>query len=194
MLALIQCENNKENKLAEILKKLGQTYKVTSIESDICNCDKVILCGSGSPDLNLKALHLLNLYSLLRMLKKPMLGIGIGVELMSDHTPGENISCLGLFPVESNKFSEDKNYNSQSGLKKINIVKNSKLFEEINSGDEFYFSENYYLPENKYTTSIVQNGFTFSASVEKGNAFGVQFHPEISGETGLKLLENFIKL
>jgi len=194
MLALIQCENNKENKIEEILKKLGQTYKVTSSESDICSCDKVILCGSGLPVQNIKALHLLNLYSLLRMIKSPILGIGIGVELMSDHTPGENISCLGLFPVESNKFSDDKNIHSHSGFKKIDILKNSKLFEGINSGDEFYFSENYYLPENKYTTSVVQNGITFSASVEKGNAFGVQFHPEISGETGLKLLENFIKL
>lgn len=194
MLALVQCENITENKLADILKELGQPFKITSNESDICNCDKVILCGSGSPVQNMKMLHLLNLYSLLRIIKKPMLGIGLGVELMSDHTEGEKVPCLGLFPVESSKFSEDKKYLSQSGLKKVEILKQSKLFEGIESGDEFYFSENYYMPQNIYTTSVVENGFTFSASVEKGNAFGVQFHPEKSGETGLTLLKNFINL
>ncbi len=194
MLALIQCENIKENQLADILKKLGQPYKITSSESDICNCDKVILCGSGSPVQNMKMLHLLNLYSLLRIIKKPILGVGLGVELMSDHTDGEKISCLGLFPVDSNKFAEDKNNYSEAGFKKVDILKESKLFRGIESGDEFYFSEHYYMPENKYTTSVVENGLKYSASVEKGNAFGVQFHPEKSGETGLTLIKNFINL
>ena len=194
MLALIQCENKKENKLAEILEKMDQPFKITSNESDICRCDKIILCGSGSPIQNMKMLHLLNLYSLLRIIKKPMLGIGLGVELMSDHTSGEEVSCLGLFPVESNKFAEDKNYYSKGGLKKVDILKESKLFGGIKSGDEFYFSENYYMPQNKYTTSVVENGITFSASVEKENAFGVQFHPEKSGDAGLTLLKNFISL
>lgn len=194
MLALVQCENIKETALPDILKKLDQPYKITRNESDICNCDKVILCGSGSPVENMKMLHLLNLYSLLRIIKKPLLGIGLGVELMSDHTEGEKNSCLGLFPVESNKFSEDKNYYAQSGLKKVDILQQSKLFEGIKSRSQFYFSENYYMPENKYTTSVVKNGFTFSASVEKGNAYGVQFHPEKSGEPGLALLKNFILL
>ena len=58
----------------------------------------------------------------------------------------------------------------------------------------FFIEKNYYLPENKYTTSVVNNGDTFSASVERENAFGVQFHPEKSGEAGLTLLKNFINL
>lgn len=194
MLALIQCENNKGSNLPNILEKLGQSFKITSNEFEICKCEKVILCGSGSPVQNMKLIHLQNIYSLLRIIKIPILGIGLGVELMSDHTEGENITGLGLFPVESNKFSEDKKYFSKAGLKKIDIVKSSKLFNGIESGSEFYFSENYYMPENEYTTSVVEDGFTFSASVENGNAFGVQFHPEKSGDIGLTLLKNFINL
>ncbi|HSD64088.1 MAG TPA: imidazole glycerol phosphate synthase subunit HisH [Ignavibacteriaceae bacterium] len=193
MLALIQCEN-KEKELTDILKKLGQKFIITNNELEICKSDKVILCGSGTPVQNMKLLHMLNLYSLLRIIKIPILGIGLGVELMSDHTEGEKITYLGLFPIESNKFPEDKKFNSQAGLKKVEIIKPSKLFNGIESGTEFYFSENYYMPESEYTTSVVEDGFTFSASVEKGNAFGVQFHPEKSGEKGLVLLKNFINL
>lgn len=193
MIALIQCEN-KEEILTDILKELNQPFKITGNEVEICNCDKVILCASGSPVENMKNLHLLNLYSLLRMIKKPILGIGLGVELMSDHTKGEKITGLGLFPVESNKFSEDKKYLSGAGLKKVDILKPSKLFNGIKSGTEFYFSENYYMPENEYTIAVVENGFIFSASVEKENAFGVQFHPEKSGEAGVTLLKNFINI
>ncbi|HSD62934.1 MAG TPA: hypothetical protein VLB50_04020, partial [Ignavibacteriaceae bacterium] len=104
------------------------------------------------------------------------------------------ISCLGLFPVDSNRIEDEQFLNSHSGLMKINILRESRLFEGIDSGSEFYFSENYFLPENKYTTSVVVNGKAFSASVERDNAFGVQFHPEKSGETGLTLLKNFINL
>ncbi len=194
MLALIQCENKKENNLPDILNDLGQSFKITSNESEICKCEKVILCGTGSPIQNMKLIHLQNIYSLLRIIKIPILGIGLGVELMSDHTEGEKITGLGLFPVESNKFAEDKKYLSRAGLKKVDIVKTSKLFKGIESGSEFYFSENYYMPQNEYTTSVVEDGIIFSASVEKDNAFGVQFHPEKSGETGLTLLKNFINM
>ena len=194
MLSLIKCEDSSVNELSLVLKKLDIPYRVTTTEADICKSDKVILYGSGSAKQNIRQLHLLNLFSMLRMIKNPILGIGLGVELMCEHTSGENLSCLGLFPVDSNKIEDEKVLVSHSGLKKIDILKPGRLFDGIDTGTEFYFSENYYLPENKYTTSIVNNGDTFSASVERENAFGVQFHPEKSGEAGLTLLKNFINL
>ena len=194
MLSLIQCENTSVNELSQVLKQLGVPFRVTSTEADICKSDKVILYGSGSAKQNMRQLHMLNLFSMLRMIKNPILGIGLGVELMCEHTSGENISCLGLFPVNSGRIEDEKVLVSHSGLKKIDILKPGRLFEGINTGTEFYFSENYYLPENEFTTSVVNNGETFSASVERENAFGVQFHPEKSGEAGLSLLKNFINL
>jgi len=194
MLSLIQCENTSVNELSQVLKQLGVPFRVTSTEADICKSDKVILYGSGSAKQNMRQLHMLNLFSMLRMIKNPILGIGLGVELMCEHTSGENISCLGLFPVNSGRIEDEKVLVSHSGLKKIDILRPGRLFEGINTGTEFYFSENYYLPENEFTTSVVNNGETFSASVERENAFGVQFHPEKSGEAGLSLLKNFINL
>lgn len=192
MLALIQCENTSVNELSTVLNQINAPFIITGNESEICKADKVILYGSGSAKQNMKQLHIWNLFSLLRMIKIPILGIGLGVELMCDHTSGENISCLGLFPLNSNKIEDEKTLISHSGLKKIEILQKSKLFEGINSGSEFYFSENYFLPENRYTTSIIENGEKFSASIERDNAFGVQFHPEKSGDAGLVLLTNFL--
>lgn len=194
MLAIIQCENTSVTELSKVLTQLDEPFITNASESDVCKSDKVILYGSGSARQNMKQLHILNLFSLLRMIKQPILGIGLGVELMCDHTTGENVSCLGLFPVDSNKIEDEKFLGSHSGFMKVDILQKSRLFEGIDSGSEFYFSENYFLPENKYTTSVVVNGQTFSASVERDNAFGVQFHPEKSGETGLTLLKNFINL
>jgi glutamine amidotransferase len=194
MLAIIQCENTSVTELSKVLTQLNEPFVTNASESDVCKSDKVILYGSGSARQNMKQLHILNLFSLLRMIKQPILGIGLGVELMCDHTTGENVSCLGLFPVDSNKIEDEKFLSSHSGFMKVDILQKSRLFEGIDSGSEFYFSENYFLPENKYTTSVVVNGQTYSASVERDNAFGVQFHPEKSGETGLTLLKNFINL
>ena len=194
MLALIQCENTSVNELSKALRKIEVPFIVTESESDICKCDKVILYGSGSIKQNIKQLHILNFFSLLRMINKPILGIGLGIELMCDHAAGENIACLGLFPVDSNKIEDEKILVSHSGLKKVDILKKSRLFEGINSGREFFFSENYYLPENNYTTSIATNKENFTASVERDYLFGVQFHPEKSGEAGLTLLKNFVSI
>ncbi len=194
MLSLIKCEDSSVNELSMVLNQLNVPFRITTTEADICRSDKVILYGSGSAKQNIRQLHILNLFSMLRMVKNPILGIGLGVELMCEHTSGESLSCLGLFPVDSNKIEDEKVLLSHSGLKKVDILKPGRLFEGISTGTEFYFSENYYLPENKYTTSVVNNGEAFSASIERENAFGVQFHPEKSGEAGLSLLKNFINL
>ncbi len=192
MLALIQCENTSVAELSKVLKHMDQPFVITRNEADICNCDKLILYGSGSTKQNMKQLHILNLFSMLRMIKKPILGIGLGIELMCDHADGENISCLGLFPVDSNRMEDEQILVSQPRLKKIEILQKSRLFDGIESGSEFYFSENYSLPKNEFTTSVVEDGEKFSASMERDNAFGVQFHPEKSGGAGLTLLKNFL--
>jgi len=194
MIALIQCENSSINELSITLKQMDEHFIITTSESDICKSDKVILYGSGSAKQNMKQLHILNLFSLLRMIKKPILGIGLGVELMCEYATGEDITCLGLFPVDSGQLEDKQTLIPITGFKKIELLQKSSLFTGIESGTEFYFSENYFLPENKFTTSIVENGGRFSASMERDNAFGVQFHPEKSGEAGKILLKNFISL
>jgi glutamine amidotransferase len=81
-----------------------------------------------------------------------------------------------------------------TGFSEVETIKESKLFKDINKKENFYFSNSYYLPVNELTTSVAENKIKFSASMETGNYYAIQFHPEKSGEAGLKVLQNFIEL
>ena len=123
-----------------------------------------------------------------------MLGICLGMQLMADHSTEGGVTCLGIFPCTVDKFDPSKTKVPHMGWNDIELTSESKLFTGINSGEHFYFANSYYVPISKYTSSITDNNIKFSSSFEKDNFYGVQFHPEKSGEAGLKLLKNFIEL
>jgi glutamine amidotransferase len=76
----------------------------------------------------------------------------------------------------------------------IKIQKSGPMFEGFRLSERFYFHNSFYLPLNKNTTSFANNGIAFTASLESGNFYGVQFLPDKSGEAGIKLLKNFLEL
>jgi len=80
------------------------------------------------------------------------------------------------------------------GWNQVFSVKESKLYEGIKDGENFYFANSYYIPGSDYTTGKTIYGVETAASIEKSNFYGVQFHPEKSGPAGIKLLKNFIEL
>jgi glutamine amidotransferase len=80
------------------------------------------------------------------------------------------------------------------GWNKVEYAHTNKLFEGINSGEHLYFANSYYVPITEYTIASTNYGIMFSASINKNNFYGVQFHPEKSGKVGLQILRNFIKL
>ena len=182
------------NEVAASLKKITEDFKVSRNELDICESDKIILAGCGSAPSVMKKIQLLNLYSVLRVVKKPMLGIGLGMQLMADYSTEGNFSCLGFFPGTAIKFDGDTKGSLFKGNHKINLCKQSNLFDGIEENAEFFFNNSYYLPKSDLSTSTCSNSITFCSSIENENAYGVQFHPEMSGEAGLKLLKNFIEM
>ena len=93
------------------IKKITDDFIISGNEVDICRSDKIIFSGCGSASAAMKKIHLLNLFSVLRIVKKPMLGIGLGMQLMADYSTEGNISCLGIFPGTSINF-EDKTQES----------------------------------------------------------------------------------
>jgi imidazole glycerol-phosphate synthase subunit HisH len=194
MIALIDYGAGNVASVANALDELKQEYIITSRESDICKSGKVIFPGVGEASYAVKQLHLLNLFSVLRIVKKPMLGICLGMQLMADFSTEGDVTCLGIFPGRAERFDSTQTKVPHMGWNDIDIKSDSKLFKDIKSGERFYFANSYYLPESDYTTSVTNNKINFSASLEKDNYYGVQFHPEKSGDAGLKLLKNFIEL
>ena len=195
MIVVINYLNENIENLTDSLDKLGKEYKVTCSESEILRSDKVIFPGFGIASNAIGKLHLTNLFSFLRMCKKPLLGVGLGMQLMAElSTEGGNIPCLGIFPYSAEKFTDENMKIPFTGFNDVELIKESKLFKGISQRENFYFSNSYFLPVNELTTSVAENKIKFSASIEKGNYYGIQFHPEKSGKAGLKVLSNFIEL
>lgn len=182
------------NEVAASLKKITDDFIISRNETDICSSDKIIFAGCGSAPAVMKKIQLLNLYSILRVVNKPMLGIGLGMQLMADYSTEGNFSCLGLFPGTSVKFDDSIEQSSIKGLHHIKYCKPSALFNGIEDNSEFFFNNSYYLPKSKISTSTCGDNVVFCSSMEKEKFYGVQFHPEMSGDTGLRLLKNFIEM
>lgn len=194
MIIVIDLGQANTSELISVISKITADYKLSSVEMDICNADKVIIVGYGEASPGIRKLHLLNLFSVLRIIKKPMLGIGLGMQLLCRHSAEGNVACLGVLSGSTEKFEPPVSNIRHIGFDPLNIIKQSKLFVGLNSSDKFYFDHGYFIPQNEHTTSTSENGVVFSASMENGNCYGVQFHPEKSGDAGIKLLKNFIEL
>lgn len=194
MIALIDYGAGNVASVANALEELNQNYKITSNELEICGAEKVIFPGVGEASYAVKKLHMLNLFTVLRIVKKPVLGICLGMQLMADESSEGNVTCLGIFPGKAEKFNSSNVKVPHMGWNNVEIKNGSKLFNGIKNGERFYFAHSYYLPENEFATSITNHEIKFAASMEKENYYGVQFHPEKSGDAGMQLLKNFAEL
>jgi len=194
MLTIIDYNLGSVDKVADALTVLGIRFKITRNENDIIGSEKIILSGTEEALSAVKKLHLLNLFTVLRIVKKPVLGIGLGMQLLSEFSREGDVACLGKFAGTVEKFDNTDSKVPFFGDYKIRIEKNSILFKEIDETAEFRFRNSFYLPINDYTIAQAINGVSFSAAIEKDNFYGVQFHPEESGKDGLTLFRNFAEL
>lgn len=194
MIALVDCGGGNVEAIAKALIELKAEYKISTSEAFICNADKIIFSGSGTPSSAMQKLHMSNLYSAIRIVKKPILGIGLGMQLLCSYTTEGNVGGLGIFPGKTEKFNSCKSCVPFLGLNSIEISRESILFNGIKSCEKFFFANSYFIPVDDFTTATAHNGIVFSAAIEKDNYFGVQFHPQQSGANGLTLLRNFIEL
>jgi imidazole glycerol-phosphate synthase subunit HisH len=194
MIAIIDYGAGNVASVANAVEKLGKEFVITNNEYAICKSEKIIFPGVGEASFAIKQLHLLNIFSFIRMIKKPMLGICLGMQLMCEFSEEGNTSCLGIFPGRNERFDDKLGKVPHMGWNEVKQIKESKLFEGIKDNEFFYFANSYYLPVTENTTSKANHGVDFSATLEKNNFYGVQFHPEKSGDAGLKLFKNFIEL
>ena len=178
--------------------------KVTSDLNEIKSSDKVVLPGQGSFKSCVDALNNINgLVDILNEFavnnKKPLLGICVGLQMFAD-IGYEETETKGLGWI-AGKVSKIDNQNGKYklphiGWNQINIVKDSKIFKEIENNSHMYFVHSYeFIPnDNSVTAATTDYASNIVCAVEKENIFGTQFHPEKSDRIGLKIIDNFINL
>lgn len=201
MIAIIDYDAGNLKSVEKALVSLGEEVLVSRDSSEILQADKVILPGVGSFG---DAMNNLDKFGLVDIIKKvtrngtPFLGICLGLQLLfkeSDETPGAE--GLDILPGKILKIPAKEGFKiPHMGWNSLDVKPGAKLFRGLEGNPYVYFVHSYYLKaadENivaastEYTTHI-------HASVESGNVFACQFHPEKSSEVGLKILKNFASL
>ena len=178
--------------------------EVTSDLNKIKSSDKIVLPGQGSFKSCVDALNAINglvdtLNEFVINNKKPLLGICVGLQMFAD-IGYEETETKGLGWI-SGKVSKIGNQNGEYklphiGWNQIKIVKQSKIFQDIENDSHMYFVHSYeFIPEDKNVISATTDySSNIVCSVEKENIFGTQFHPEKSDKIGLQIIRNFINL
>lgn len=193
MIAVIDYGAGNIQSVVNALEDLKVDFVITNRESDLLKSEKIIFPGVGEASFAVKKLHLLNLFTMLRIIKKPLLGICLGMQILCDKSIEGNVACLGILNTTTQLFDSSKVKVPHMGWNRVELIKDSKLFDAIENNSYFYFAHSYYVPLTDYTIAKSNYDVDFSAAFEKDNFYGVQFHPEKSGHNGIKLLRNFIE-
>lgn len=174
------------------LKRLGVEPCWSDDAAELRAADRVIFPGVGEASSAMQYLRAAGLDRVLKELTQPVLGICLGMQLMCAFSEEHDTQCLGIFGETVRRFPpQDKvphvGWNSLTRRK-------GRLFENL-AGEAFmYFVHSYAVPPSPYSASITEYILPFSSSLERGNFFGVQFHPEKSGAEGELVLKNFLNL
>ena len=182
-----------ENTLAEV----GAEYSITQSAAGVEAAEKLVLPGVGHFGQMLAALDELGLReALIRKAQAgaPLLGICLGLQAMfesSEEAPEQK--GLALFPGTVRRFAPHLRC-PHMGWNEIVPVKDSPLFRDLGPRPYVYFAHSYYCPLIGATAATCTYETTYTAVLQSGNVFGVQFHPEKSGPVGLRIVKNFVEL
>lgn len=192
MIAIIDYVAGNVKSVENAVRKLGYETLITSNPDEIKNADKVIFPGVGEASTAMNYLKSLKLNELIPTLKQPFLGICLGQQLLCDFSEEGNTKCLGIFDLKVKQFpaTDIVPHMGWNNLQKIS----GKLLNGISEDDNFYFVHTYYCEIGENTTSECDYILPFSATLQKDNFYGTQFHPEKSGDVGSLILQNFLKI
>ena len=201
MIAIIDYDAGNIKSVEKALLSLGQDVVITGDMEEILKADKVILPGVGAfgdAMANLKRTGLNQVIHEVAAKGTPCLGICLGLQLLferSDEAPG--VEGLGVLKGEILRIPEKEGLKiPHMGWNSLHVEHGGRLFEGIPEQSYVYFVHSYYLKAKD--ESIVKASTEYSthihASVESGNVFACQFHPEKSSDVGLKILKNFVEL
>jgi len=203
MIIVIDYEMGNIGSIINMIKKTGGEAVLSSDLARIETAEKLILPGVGSFDTGMQNLDKLGLVDVLRRRvvreKVPILGICLGMQLLSEKSEEGVLPGLGFISGQTVKFKFD-NVNANlriphMGWNSVNIKKESPLFYEMYENPIFYFVHSYHIVCNNAEDVLTTTnyGYEFTSSLQRVNILGTQFHPEKSHKYGLRLMKNFVE-
>ncbi len=175
------------------LKRLGESSFVSSDIKELSKADRLIFPGVGHAQRAMGALMERGIDKFLENYNRPVLGICLGMQLLGIYSEEGETKALGLIDFEVKKFTGQLKV-PHTGWNSISIATPNPLFKGIDCGTYFYFVHSYFAPLCSNTIATCNYGTDFTAAVCQNNYYGVQFHPEKSGDAGMQLLQNFFRL
>ncbi len=201
MIAIIDYDAGNIKSVEKAMEYLGQEVCVTRDSKEILSADKVILPGVGAFGDAMGKLRQYGLDQVIHEVVKkqiPLLGICLGLQLLfekSDETPG--VAGLGVLKGEILRIPDKEGLKiPHMGWNSLNYPNEGRLFKGIPEDSYVYFVHSYYLKakDDGIVTATTEYSTLIHASVEQGNVFACQFHPEKSSHVGMQILKNFVNL
>jgi imidazole glycerol-phosphate synthase subunit HisH len=196
MIAIVDYGAGNLNSVKTAFDHLGAQVSVTDAAETVAAADKIVLPGVG----HFSALQVLDRTGLRKALLqatsdgKPFLGICLGMQWLFEGSEECNdLAGAGIFSGKCRQFPTSVK-SPHVGWNSLIVQEGSKLLRGISPDSFVYYTHSYHAPVHAETTAVSEYGLPFTGAVERGNIFGVQFHPEKSGGVGLSILRNFCEL
>ena len=195
MIAIVDYDAGNIRSVAGALERLGQQYELTADPERLLAADRVILPGVGNAAHALESLRQKGLCEVIRSLRRPVLGICVGLQILCRDSEEGPVEGLGVFDAHVRRFPDEPQIKvPHMGWNALGNL-DGKLVKGLQSGTFVYFVHSYYPSLCQDTVATCRHGSTlFSAALRYENFYGTQFHPEKSGDAGSRILQNFIDL
>lgn len=199
MIAVVDYGAGNLRSVVNAISKLGYQPKITSRPSELFDAQAIILPGVGAAADTMQSLNKMGLTGPIQQLiaeGRPFFGVCIGLQILFDGTEeGGWHECLGVLPGRVRRLPAGLKI-PHMGWNQVKQRLSHPIFEGIPDEANFYFVHSYYAdPEDKSLVAAETDyGIPICSVIARGNLIATQFHPEKSGESGLKMYDNFIKL
>jgi glutamine amidotransferase len=176
------------------LDRIGASYLYTDSEEEIRSADKVIFPGVGEASTTMAYLREKGLDKIIPTLKQPFFGTCVGMQLMCRYSEEHDTTCMGIFDVDVKRFPAVPGFKvPHMGWNNVYDYK-TPLTSDLEDDAYVYFVHSYAAPVCEYTVATCDYIQPFSAMLHKDNFYAAQFHCEISGNAGQRIIENFLKI